>query len=99
MNRESLKVVAMLQLTAFTEIGIMQRLEGISGVCKLQDYGIDQQGIYLVMTKYRCSLRDWREKQKHKPRQQLKLYLTMFLQVVELVQVRQRIQRMPAPKA
>ena len=78
---------AVLQLTAFTEIGIMHRLRHIPGVCKLHDYGIDQHSIYLVMTKYACCLRDWRARQSSDARQQLKLYLTIFCQLVELVQV------------
>ena len=78
---------ALLQLIAFTEVGIMHRLRNIPGVCKLHDYGIDQEHIYLVMTKHSCCLRDWREKQKSDPSQQLKLYLNIFCQLVELVQV------------
>lgn len=78
---------ALLQLIAFTEVGIMHRLRNIPGVCKLHDYGIDQEYIYLVMTKYSCCLRDWREKQKGNPCQQLNLYLNIFCQLVELVQV------------
>ena len=77
-----------LQVTAFTEIGIMQRLRHLQGVCQLQDYGIDQNSIYLVMTRYRTSLRDWRLKQTRKPTDQLKLYLNIFSQVAEQVQVR-----------
>ncbi|DBA77935.1 TPA: hypothetical protein ACH3X2_008356 [Trebouxia sp. C0005] len=74
------------QLIAFTEVGIMHRLRNIPGVCKLHDYGIDQDHIYLVMTKYSCCLRDWREKQKSDPSRQLNLYLNIFCQLVELVQ-------------
>jgi len=81
-------VCAVLQLIAFTEVGIMHRLRHIPGVCKLHDYGIDQEHIYLVMTKYSCCLRDWREKQKGDPSQQLNLYLNIFCQLVELVQVK-----------
>ena len=83
----SLMAVTVLQLTAFTEIGIMQRLQHIPGVCKLHDYGITEEGIHLVMTKYHCSLRQWRERQGRTPSQQLKLYLNIFWQLVEVVQV------------
>ena len=87
MGSATAAMCAMLQLIAFTEVGIMHRLRNIPGVCKLHDYGIDQEHIYLVMTKYSCCLRDWREKQKSDPSQQLNLYLNIFCQLVELVQV------------
>ena len=81
----------MLQAIAFAEIGAMQRLgklQGVgSGVCKLQDYGIDKQGIYLVMTRYTCSLRGWLAKQEAAPSLRLKLYLAIFCQLAELLQV------------
>ncbi len=71
----------------------MQRLQPLPGVCKLHSYGIGEEGIYLVMTKYSCSLRDWREKQQGDPCKQLKLYLNIFCQLAECVQV----QSLPVP--
>ena len=80
-----------MQIIAFSEIGVMQRLARIpsvsGGVCKLHDYGIDRQGTYLVMTRYRCSLRAWLAKQASRPSLRLRLYLSIFCQLAELVQV------------
>ena len=87
----------LLQIIAFTEIGAMQRLGKLpgvcSGICKLHDYGIDKHGIYLVMTRYTCSLRAWLAKQHAAPSTRLKLYLTIFCQLAEVLQV------MPPPRA
>ena len=64
----------MVQIMAFTEIGVMQRLAHVPGVCKLHDYGISRQGIYLVMTRYSCSLHAWLAKQTVKQSLRLRLY-------------------------
>ena len=65
----------------------MQRLAHVPGICKLHDYGINRQGIYLVMTQYSCSLRAWLAKQKVKPSQRLRLYMQIFCQLAELLKV------------
>ena len=65
----------------------MQRLAHMPGVCKLHDYGINRQGIYLVMTRYTCSLRSWRAKQTAKPSTRLKLYMEIFCQLADLLKV------------
>ena len=66
----------------------MQRLHHIPGICRLHDYGIGPDSILLVMTKYRCSLREWRLRQPEDARYQLRLYLNIFAQVTRLLQVR-----------
>ena len=76
-----------VQITAFTEIGVMQRLAHMPGVCKLHDYGINRQGIYLVMTRYSCSLRNWLAKQTVKSSLRLRLYMEIFCQLAEMLEV------------
>ncbi|KAL3131548.1 hypothetical protein ABBQ38_007850 [Trebouxia sp. C0009 RCD-2024] len=73
------------QITAFTEIGVMQRLAHMPGICQLHDYGINRQGIYLVMTRYTCSLRSWLAKQTVKPSLRLRLYMDIFCQLADLL--------------
>lgn len=80
-------MLCMVQITAFTEIGVMQRLAHMPGICKLHDYGISRQGIYLVMTRYSCSLRAWLAKQTVKPSLRLRLYMELFCQLAELLKV------------
>lgn len=77
-----------MQLTAFKEIAIMQRLSSTPGVCRLHDFGICSDSIMLVMTKYRCSLREWRQRQPEDARRQLRLYLNIFAQLAKLIQAR-----------
>ena len=75
------------QVTAFREIGIMQRLDHTQGICRLHDFGICTDSIMLVMTKYRCSLREWRHRQPGNCRNQLRLYFNVFAQLAKLLQV------------
>lgn len=65
----------------------MQRLAHMSGICKLHDYGINRQGIYLVMTRYTCSLRTWLAKQTVKPSMRLRLYMEIFYELADLLEV------------
>lgn len=65
----------------------MQRLSHIQGICRIHDFGICADSIMLVMTKYRCSLREWRHRQPDNCRHQLRLYLHVFAQVAKLLQV------------
>lgn len=75
-----------VQMTAFKEVAIMQRLKHISGVCELHDFGICNDSIMLVMTKYQCSLREWRQRQPVEACHQLRLYLNIFAQLAKLLQ-------------
>ena len=65
----------------------MQGLCHIQGICRLHDFGICSDSIMLVMTKYRCSLREWRHRQPDNCRGQLRLYLNIFAQLAKLLQV------------
>ena len=87
MANELIYPVSALQATAFREISIMQRLEHKQGICRLIDYGITTDSITLVMAKYRCSLRDWRQRQPADPLHQLALYLNIFGRIADLIQV------------
>ncbi|KAL0020662.1 hypothetical protein WJX79_004334 [Trebouxia sp. C0005] len=74
------------QMTAFKEIAIMQRLSNVSGICRVHDFGICSDSIMLAMTKYRCSLREWRHRQPEDACHQLRLYLSVFAQLASLLQ-------------
>ena len=65
----------------------MQRLGNMPGICQLHDYGITHDSIMLVMARYRCSLREWRQRQPAQPQHQLRLYLNIFSSLAALVQV------------
>ncbi len=65
----------------------MQRLCNTSGICRVHDFGICNDSITLVMTKYRCSLREWRQRQPEDGTFQLRLYLTIFAQLAKRLQV------------
>lgn len=85
-NRHSTKS-SVAQVTAFREVTTMQRLRHIQGICRLHDFGICSDSIMLVMTKCRCSLREWRHRQPVNCHNQLKLYLNIFAQLAKLLQV------------
>jgi len=75
-----------VQMTAFKEIAIMQRLSNVPGICRVHDFGICNDSIMLVMTKYRCSLREWRHRQPEDACHQLRLYLNVFAHLASLLQ-------------
>lgn len=77
-----------MQVIAFEEIGVLQRLKHLRGVCRLVDYGMTAEGAALVMPKYRCNLREWRDRYiALNSRQPTLLYLNIFAQLVHTVQV------------
>ena len=62
----------------------MRKLDSVPGMCRVLDYGVDQETAYLIMPKYKGSLRQWRLEQHNiTPR----LCLELFLQAICRVQV------------
>ncbi|DBB02952.1 TPA: hypothetical protein ACH3X1_013548 [Trebouxia sp. C0004] len=73
------------QMTAFKEIAIMERLSSVPGICRIHDFGICSDSIILAMTKYRCSLREWRHRQPEDACHQLRLYLNVFAKLASAI--------------
>ena len=78
---------ALLQVDVFSEVAILEQLALKDNICQLYDYGIDSDSFYLVMKHYRCSLKQWRERQSQQPDKQLALYISIFNQILQGVKV------------
>ncbi|KXZ55089.1 hypothetical protein GPECTOR_3g244 [Gonium pectorale] len=48
----------------FGEVSIMERFTGHECICQLLDYGMHDDAYWIVMRRYRCSLADWRARQR-----------------------------------
>ncbi|EFJ50375.1 hypothetical protein VOLCADRAFT_116901, partial [Volvox carteri f. nagariensis] len=48
----------------FGEVSVMERFRGHECICQLLDYGMHNDAYWLVMRRYRCSLAEWRGRQK-----------------------------------
>ena len=77
-----------VQVNVLSEVAILEHLQGQPRVARLYDYGVDEDHCYMVLKRYPCSLKEWRSRQPADCRQQIRLYLHIFLQVVTAVQVR-----------
>jgi serine/threonine protein kinase len=66
----------------FNEILIMEQFKGAPYICRLYDFGVDDDYYYIVMKLYKCSLRLWREKQKLPLTVALPLYMNIFNKVI-----------------
>ena len=57
--------------------------KGCRGICQLLDYGLADGAYWLVMRRYRCTLSDWRSKQRYGAEcpTAVHLYLGVLLQV------------------
>ena len=71
----------------FSEVAILEQLSLKDNICQLYDYGIDSDSFYLVLKHYRCSLKQWRERQSQQPEKQLALYINIFKQILQGVKV------------
>ncbi|GFR48222.1 hypothetical protein Agub_g10082 [Astrephomene gubernaculifera] len=48
----------------FGEVTIMERFSGHDCICQLLDYGMHDDAYWIVMRRYRCSLAEWRARQR-----------------------------------
>ena len=71
----------------FTEIRILEKLQGSGRVSRLYDYGIDEEHFVLVMRHYPASLDAWRGRLPKDPASNMRLFLRIFLAVVQAVKV------------
>ena len=69
----------------FTEILVMDLFKGDPRICRMYDYGVDDDQYYIIMKEYRTSLRTWREKQTTPLSQLLPLYMRIFYKVLESI--------------
>eukprot|EP00817_Percolomonadidae_sp_ATCC50343_P003480 CAMPEP_0117433320 /NCGR_PEP_ID=MMETSP0758-20121206/12699_1 /TAXON_ID=63605 /ORGANISM="Percolomonas cosmopolitus, Strain AE-1 (ATCC 50343)" /LENGTH=751 /DNA_ID=CAMNT_0005223901 /DNA_START=212 /DNA_END=2468 /DNA_ORIENTATION=+ len=67
---------------SFTEIVIMEKFKHTQHICLLYDYGLDDDSFYIVMKRYSCSLKSWREKQTKPLADMLPIYMKIFQKVM-----------------
>lgn len=82
--RQTLRAV---QVDIFSEIAVLERFKGRSGMCQLLDYGLDGDDFIMVLRHYSGSLKAWRDQMPGSPDGQLRLYLQIFCDIVSSVQV------------
>jgi len=58
----------------FAEITILDKWKADARICRLIDYGVDDNCFWIVMKRYKTSLKDWREKQTKTLEENLPLY-------------------------
>lgn len=68
-------------------MSILERFRGQQAVCQLLNYGLEGDSIVLVMRKYAASLKAWRARITSPPAQHLRLYLTIFADIIAAKQV------------
>eukprot|EP01127_Copromyxa_protea_P023000 TRINITY_DN849_c0_g1_i6.p1 TRINITY_DN849_c0_g1~~TRINITY_DN849_c0_g1_i6.p1 ORF type:complete len:2785 (-),score=584.38 TRINITY_DN849_c0_g1_i6:43-8397(-) len=68
----------------FTEILILDKWKADSRICKLIDYGVDDNFYWIIMKKYRMSLRTWRVKQTKSISENIMLYLNIFSDILNI---------------
>lgn len=74
----------------YNEVALLERLRGTPGICQLYDYGVCATSAALVMKRYACSLRTWRDCLPRDPFEQVRLYLRVFADVLAKVKVNRR---------
>lgn len=69
----------------FTEILVLDKWKADERICKMIDYGVDNEHYWIVMKRYKTSLRSWRVKQTAPLEEMLPLYLNIFSDVLSCV--------------
>ena len=72
------------QVEFFSEVAIHEALRSYPGACRMLDYGLDMQAdaFILVLVEYKCSLKQWRAKQKLSNELQLPVYWMIFREII-----------------
>jgi len=68
---------------AFTEILVLERFRDDPRLCRLFDYGVDDEHYWVSMKRYTCSVKEWRMRQDAPLRDRLVLYCNVYLQMCE----------------
>ena len=71
----------------FSEVLIMQKLSTTSCACRLHDYGIHKNRIYLILKNYPLSLRAWRATHGELSEGSVRLYLNVFIKVIRSCEI------------
>ena len=71
----------------FSEVSIMQKLSTTSCACRLHDYGIHKNRIYLILKNYPLSLRAWRATHGELSEGSVRLYLNIFINVIRACEI------------
>jgi len=70
----------------FTEILILDRFKKDSRISHTYDFGTDDEYYWIIMKRYKCSLKEWRRKQTAPLAQNLSLYLNIYMNVLNTFQ-------------
>lgn len=71
---------------AFSEVTLLESFAQSPSVCQLWDYGVEGDSFVLVLRRYACSLAQWRAALPPDPAPHLRLYLSVFADVLRAVQ-------------
>jgi len=72
----------------YNEMTILDRFRGNPSVCQLYDYGVNEEYCYMVMKKYKTSLKSWRCRQTTELEQgMLPLYMWTFGRILDAMQL------------
>ena len=70
----------------FDEILILDKFKEDSRISHMFDYGTDDEYYWIIMKKYKCSLKNWRQKQKQSLNKNLTLYLNIYMNILNTFQ-------------
>lgn len=75
------------QVDFHSEVTILDALAGRPSACKMYDFGLDirADALVLVLKDYKCSLKQWRQRQPTAPAHQLRLYYAIFREILVAV--------------
>lgn len=71
---------------SFNEIFIMEKHSNSPFICKMYDFGVDKDNLYIVLEKYDMSLRNWRSLQTYSMSENLPIYMEIFRKVLQCVE-------------
>jgi len=70
----------------FSEVALLQAFASNPAVCQVWDYGVEGDNFVLVLRRYEASLAQWRASLPSDPGPRLRLYFTIFADVLRAVQ-------------
>jgi len=68
----------------FTEILILDKWKNDERICKLIDFGTDNNSFWIVMKRYKTSLKSWRSKQTKGLDENIILYLNIYSEILNI---------------
>ena len=70
----------------FDEVLVLDRFKDDSRISHTYDFGTDDEFYWITMKKYKCSLKYWRQQQTAPLRQNLALYLSIYMNILNIFQ-------------